>query len=110
MCAFAVQSCVIGSTMPPDGTAGGAEGDNFMIERSLSCTVLGAVRVEAHGQVVKIAAPRQRALLALLLLDPNRTVSASTLIDGIWGETPPQHPESALHIVVCRLRHALGIV
>ncbi len=81
-----------------------------MIEQTLSCTVLGAVRIQANGHVVKIAAPRQRALLALLLIDANRTVSASSLIDGIWGETPPQHPESALHIVVCRLRHALGPV
>jgi len=48
--------------------------------------------------------------LALLLLGANRTVSSSTLIDGIWGETPPQHPESALHIVICRLRRALGPV
>jgi DNA-binding SARP family transcriptional activator len=43
----------------------------------------------------------------MLLLDTNRTVSAAALIDGIWGDTPPQHPESALHIVVCRLRHVL---
>jgi DNA-binding SARP family transcriptional activator len=81
-----------------------------MIERRLSCTVLGAVRIQVNGQLVRIAAPRQRALLALLLMDANRTISASSLIDGIWGETPPQHPESALHIVVCRLRHALGPV
>ncbi|MDQ1510417.1 MAG: hypothetical protein QOG50_2261 [Actinomycetota bacterium] len=73
----------------------------------LSCSVLGAVRVEVDARVVKIAAPRQRALLALLALNGNRTVSSSSLIDGIWGETPPQHPESALQIVVCRLRHAL---
>jgi DNA-binding SARP family transcriptional activator len=81
-----------------------------MTEHALSCRLLGAIRVEADAHVVKIAAPRQRALLALLLLDVNRTVSASSLIDGIWGETPPQHPESALHIVVCRLRHTLDTV
>src|SRR3977135_522516 len=105
MCAFAVQSRVIGSTMSRRrGRWGGGE-SRLMIERTLSGHVLGAVRLQAKGHVVKIAAPRQRALLALLLMDANRTVSASSLIDGIWGETPPQHPESALHIVVCRLRH-----
>jgi DNA-binding SARP family transcriptional activator len=78
-----------------------------MIDQPLSCSVLGAVRVDVDARVVKIAAPRQRALLALLLLDVNRTVSVSKLIEGIWGETPPQHPDAALHIVVCRLRHAL---
>ncbi len=81
-----------------------------MTEYPFSCSVLGAVRVQVDSRVLKIAAPRQRALLALLLLDGNRTVSSSNLIDGIWGETPPQHPDSALHIVVCRLRHALGTV
>jgi DNA-binding SARP family transcriptional activator len=81
-----------------------------MTETPLSCCVLGAVRVVAGGRPVKIAAPRQRALLALLLLDVNRTVSSSNLIDGIWGDTPPQHPESALHIVVCRLRQVLDPV
>jgi len=81
-----------------------------MIEQALSCSVLGAVRVEVDARVVKIAAPRQRALLALLLLDVNRTVSSSRLIDGIWGETPPQHPDTALHIVVCRLRQVLDTV
>jgi len=81
-----------------------------MTEHVLSCRLLGAVRVEVDARAVKVAAPRQRALLALLLLDANRTVSASSLIEGIWGVTPPQHPESALHIVVCRLRHTLDTV
>lgn len=81
-----------------------------MTEQPLSCRLLGPVRVEVDASVVKIAAPRQRALLALLLLDVNRTVSSSSLIDGIWGETPPQHPGSALHIVVCRLRRTLDTV
>ena len=76
----------------------------------LSFRVLGAVRVEVDAQAVKIAAPRQRALLALLLLSANRTVNSSNLIDSIWGEVPPQHPDTALHIVVCRLRRALGPV
>ena len=96
--------------MPRSFTAGGAEGAKVMSEEALSCTVLGAVRVQAGERLVKIAAPRQRALLALLLLDANRTVSPAGLIDGIWGDAPPQHPESALHIVVCRLRHAIGEV
>ena len=81
-----------------------------MTEHSPSCCVLGSVRVGVDAREVKVAAPRQRALLAMLLLDANRTVSAAALIDGIWGEAPPQHPESALHIVVCRLRQVLDSV
>jgi DNA-binding SARP family transcriptional activator len=81
-----------------------------MTEQPASFSVLGAVRAVVGGRVVEIAAPRQRALLALLLLKGNRSVSTSALIAAIWGEAPPQHPESALQIVVCRLRHALGPV
>jgi DNA-binding SARP family transcriptional activator len=81
-----------------------------MTEQSLSCRLLGSVQVQVDARDVKIPAPRQRALLAMLLLDADRTVSAAALIDGIWGEAPPQHPESALHIVVCRLRQVLDSV
>ena len=88
--------------------AGGAE--EFSHECGAVVPVLGAVGVEVDAQAVKIAAPRQRALLAILLLNHNRTVNSSNLIECIWGEGPPQHPETALHIVVCRLRRALGPV
>ena len=67
------------------------------------------VRVD-ESSVLKVAAPGQRALLAQLLVNANQTVRASKLIDGIWGAAPPQRPESALHIVVCRLRRALDVV
>ena len=81
-----------------------------MSEQPLAFGVLGSVRVEVDARPLKIAAPRQRALLALLLLNAEKTVSSSNLIDSIWGDAPPQHPETALHIVVCRLRQALGPV
>ncbi len=66
----------------------------------------GDVRVGATA--VPLASPGQRALLAQLLVSANETVSASRLIDGLWGNAPPQHPDSALHVVVCRLRRSLG--
>jgi DNA-binding SARP family transcriptional activator len=70
--------------------------------------VLSSVRVEVGGTDVRVASPGQRALLAQLLVNANQTVSAAKLIDGLWGDCPPQHPDSALHIVVCRLRRCLG--
>ena len=81
-----------------------------MPESLMSFNVLGPVDVRVDGSTLKIAAPRQRALLTQLLLNANHSVTASTLIDGIWGAATPQHPEAALHIVVCRLRRALGVV
>ncbi len=73
----------------------------------VSFHVLGSVRGSVGTSTVNVTAPRQRALLAYLLINANETVSTSKLIDGIWGGSPPLHPESTLHIVVSRLRRAL---
>jgi len=70
--------------------------------------ILGPVGLCVDGTDIHVGAPRQRALLAMLLLDANRAVHPSALIEGIWGAVPPQHPEAALQIVVSRLRGALG--
>jgi DNA-binding SARP family transcriptional activator len=74
----------------------------------ISFHVLRPVDVRVDELPLRIAAPGQRALLAQLLLQPDQTVAPATLIDGIWGNEPPKHPDSALHVVVCRLRRALG--
>jgi DNA-binding SARP family transcriptional activator len=81
-----------------------------MQELPVSFRVLSAIKVRMGETVVKVAAPRQRALLAQLLVNANQTVSAFKLIDGLWGDVPPQHPEAALQVVVCRLRHALDVI
>ena len=78
-----------------------------MQELPVSFRVLSSIKVRIGETVVKVAAPRQRALLAQLLVNANQTVSASKLIDGLWGDVPPKHPEAALQVVVCRLRHSL---
>ena len=79
-----------------------------MRESCMSFTVLGPVSVRDGRSRLPIAAPSQQALLAQLLLHANRTVSASALIDGMYGDAAPRHPEAALQIVVSRLRRALG--
>ncbi|MFC8505733.1 ATP-binding protein [Streptomyces sp. NPDC057411] len=51
--------------------------------------------------------PRVRALLALLLLDAGRTVTAGRLVDGLYGDTPPAGAANALQSQVSRLRRLL---
>jgi DNA-binding SARP family transcriptional activator len=77
-------------------------------EHHVSFTILGPLDVVVGDSSLNIAAPRQRALLAQLLLRLNRTSTASALIEGIWGDDLPEHPEAALQIIVCRLRQTLG--
>lgn len=74
----------------------------------LKVHVLGDVGVTVDGTRFEIAAPRQRALLAILALEANRAVNAAALIDDIWGDNLPVHPEAALQVLVSRLRTALG--
>jgi YVTN family beta-propeller protein len=70
--------------------------------------VLGPLEVIEDGRPLPLGGPKQRALLAILLLHANRSVSRDRLIDGIWGEQPPDNPAQALDTYVSRLRKALG--
>ena len=70
--------------------------------------LLGAVEVRRGGTPVALGGPRQRALLALLLLQPGRTVSAGRLIDELWAGHPPYGAGKTLRSYVSRLRTALG--
>ncbi|MFI6271406.1 BTAD domain-containing putative transcriptional regulator [Micromonospora zamorensis] len=70
--------------------------------------VLGPTQVLlADGREIAVGGPRLRALLALLLLDAGRVVSAERLIDGLYGEHPPRGTANALQSLVSRLRQAL---
>jgi predicted ATPase/DNA-binding SARP family transcriptional activator len=70
--------------------------------------VLGPLQVLQEGQSVRITGPRERALLAVLLLRPGEVVSADRLIDLLWGDEVPGNAPNALQAVVTRLRKALG--
>ncbi|MEV6813499.1 AfsR/SARP family transcriptional regulator [Micromonospora sp. NPDC051296] len=50
---------------------------------------------------------RARALLALLLLNPNAVVSGDEIVDGVWGEHPPATVRTQVHVRVSLLRRFL---
>jgi DNA-binding SARP family transcriptional activator len=70
--------------------------------------VLGALEVLADGRPISRGGPKQRTVLAMLLLHPNQVVSADDLIDQVWGEDPPDTARKTLQGYVTHLRHALG--
>jgi DNA-binding SARP family transcriptional activator/tetratricopeptide (TPR) repeat protein len=72
------------------------------------CRVLGQLEVAGATRVVRPAAPRQRIVLAMLLLDANRPVPVDRLIDAVWDEAPPQTARSQIQICVSALRQALA--
>ncbi|MFI1016627.1 BTAD domain-containing putative transcriptional regulator [Streptomyces sp. NPDC020965] len=71
--------------------------------------VLGPLAVwTADGDPVPVPEAKVRALLAVLLLEPDRVVSADRLVEDLWGGGPPARPARALQTLVSRLRGALA--
>ena len=69
--------------------------------------LLGPLEAGERTAPVELGPEKQRALLALLLLDANHAVSLSRLIEGLWGEAPPEKAVKAIQTYVSRLRKAL---
>ncbi|MEV6814965.1 BTAD domain-containing putative transcriptional regulator [Micromonospora sp. NPDC051296] len=69
--------------------------------------VLGPPEVVRDGRVVPVGGPKQRALLALFLLRPNRFVATDWLIDALWDGRPPASAEMTLRTYVAGLRRAV---
>ena len=70
--------------------------------------LLGSVDVEVNGSRVKLAGPKQRAVLSMLALNANATVSLERLIDGLWGEQPPSSAPKMIQQYVSQLRRLLA--
>src|SRR5438067_8336654 len=69
--------------------------------------ILGPLEFSEDGRPVSLGGPKQRALLALLLLNANRVVSSERLLDELWGDKPPASGLTALQGRVSQLRRAL---
>ncbi|NKE62110.1 AfsR/SARP family transcriptional regulator, partial [Lentzea sp. PSKA42] len=69
--------------------------------------LLGGVEAHLDGVPVDLGHPRQRGVLAALLVDANRPVSTGRLLDRVWGEDPPSRGRETLYNYLSRLRAAL---
>jgi DNA-binding SARP family transcriptional activator len=74
----------------------------------LEFRILGPIEVRSNGETLPLGGPKQRALLALLLVDAGRAVSTDRLIDALWGEHPPKTAPTSLQNFVSQLRKLLG--
>jgi DNA-binding SARP family transcriptional activator len=73
----------------------------------LEYRILGPLEVVRDGQPLRLERPRERALLALLVLSANRVVSSDVLAEDLWGGAPPRSAASALRVHISRLRAAM---
>ncbi len=70
--------------------------------------LLGPLVVRDGTRYVPVSAPRQRVLLAALLLSGGRVVGLDALAEVLWEGQPPAGARGALHSAVQRLRSTLG--
>jgi DNA-binding SARP family transcriptional activator len=63
--------------------------------------------LDTHGQRLVLGGPKQRALLAVLLLYAGEVVPVEHLIDELWGEEPPDTAAHILQVYVANLRKVL---
>ena len=69
--------------------------------------ILGPVQAVCADRDLRLGGPKQRAVLALLLLDAGRTVPAGHLIEALWRGSPPPGAAGTLRSYVSRLRAML---
>jgi predicted ATPase/DNA-binding SARP family transcriptional activator len=74
----------------------------------LEFRILGPLEVLKDGTPLPLGPRKQRALLALLLLNANRVVSTDRLIDELWTGRPPPGAAKTLRSYVSRLRALVG--
>ena len=70
--------------------------------------LLGPLEVDPGSGPIALGGPKQRAVLAHLLIRANELVPAETLVDEIWGDDPPEKVRNVVQTYVSHLRKALG--
>jgi DNA-binding SARP family transcriptional activator len=69
--------------------------------------ILGPLEVFDEERRVAVRGAKQQALLALLVIHANETLSTERLIDELWGERPPATAAKTMQVHISRLRRAL---
>jgi len=84
------------------------EGNERMAERVLRFGLLGPLQVIVDGRPVALGTPKQRAVLAALLIERNRPVGIDSLANAAWQDAPPARAHASIHTYVSNLRRLLG--
>jgi DNA-binding SARP family transcriptional activator len=70
--------------------------------------VLGPLQVTVDGAPVPLGTPKQRAVMAVLVMNRNRPVGTDSLITAAWEQWPPSEARASLHSYISNLRRLLG--
>ncbi|MFC4013677.1 BTAD domain-containing putative transcriptional regulator [Nonomuraea purpurea] len=78
------------------------------MESETRFALLGPVSAEGPDGPIVLGSPKQRTVLAALLLSANRTVSGSRLVALTWGDRAPRTAVARLQVYVHELRALIG--
>lgn len=69
--------------------------------------LLGTLALEIDEVSQPLGGPRQRAVLALLALEPNRTVNVDRIVVELWNDDNLRQPRNNVQVYVSNLRRVL---
>ncbi|GLY93176.1 BTAD domain-containing putative transcriptional regulator [Actinoplanes sp. NBRC 103695] len=75
---------------------------------NIDIRVLGPLEVRLGERPIHLGTPKQRTVLALLVLHAGRPVSVSRLVDELWPESAPESAVANVTTYVSRLRRSLS--
>ncbi|MBO0679153.1 FHA domain-containing protein [Mycolicibacterium sp. S2-37] len=79
-----------------------------MAGSALDFGVLGPLQMTVGGASMPLGTPKQRAVLATLVINRNRPVGIESLISAAWEDWPPPGARATLHTYVSNIRRLLG--
>jgi DNA-binding SARP family transcriptional activator len=81
-----------------------------MVDKRLEFGLLGPLEMSVDGALVPPGTPKQRAVLAMLLMNRNSPVGVDRLITALWADSPPSGARASIHSYVSNLRKLLSAV
>src|SRR5258705_7723055 len=79
-----------------------------MTENKIGFGVLGPLQMTVDGAALPLGTPKQRAVLAVLVMNRSRPVAIDSLITAAWEQWPPPEARASLHSYISNLRKLLG--
>ena len=93
--------------MPADSLTTGRD-DARVGDAAAQFAVLGPLQMSIGGVLVPLGTPKQRAVLAVMVINANRPVGIDTLIDAAWDQRPPPGARATLHAYISNLRRLMS--
>jgi DNA-binding SARP family transcriptional activator len=79
-----------------------------MANKGLAFGVLGPLEMSIDGTTLLLGTPKQRAVLAMLVINRNRVVSSESLVGAAWEQWAPEGARASLHSYVSHLRKLIS--